>query len=366
MAGPLTGLKVVELGGIGPGPHAAMLLSDLGADAVRVERPAGGLSLRNGAKADWSQRGRRSVAADMKTDEGVALVRALITKADVVIDGFRPGVAERLGIGPDEFTESNPGLVFARMTGWGQTGPLSSAVGHDINYIGLTGMLHAMGTSDAPPSPPLNLVGDFGGGSLYLVLGVLAALHERGQSGRGQVVDAAIVDGVSSLGQPIWSLLNGGVWQNRRQANILDGAAPFYRTYPCSDGKYVAVGAIEPQFYAALLTGLELDPKDLPAQMDQSTWADVNKQFAEIFASRARADWERVFGGTDACVTPVLDFDEAAANTHLRERGALIEIDGVVQSGVAPRFSRSATDVPKAPTTPGSSTDEVCADWGIK
>jgi len=342
-----------------------MILADLGADAVRVERPSGGLSLRNAKKADWAQRGRRSVAADMKTDDGVALVRALINKADVVIDGFRPGVAERLGIGPDDFSESNPGLVFARMTGWGQTGPLSSSVGHDINYIGLTGMLNAMGTTDAPPAPPLNLVGDFGGGSLYLVVGVLSALVERVASGKGQVVDAAIVDGVSSLGQPIWSLLNGGVWQNHRQSNVLDGAAPFYRTYVCADGKYVAVGAIEPQFYAALLAGLELKQDDLPAQMDQSRWADLSKRFAEIFAGKSRADWEDVFGGTDACVTPVLDFDEAAANAHLRERGTIVEIDGVVQSGVAPRFSRSVTDTPKTPTEPGSCTDEVCADWGI-
>lgn len=363
MAGPLTGLRVVELGGIGPGPHGAMLLADLGADVVRVERPAGGLKVGPEGSVEWGRRGVRSVAANVKTEDGLALVKALIAKADVVIDGFRPGVTERLGYGPDDFADTNPGLIYARMTGWGQTGPLASTVGHDINYIGLTGALHAMGTPDAPPAPPLNLVGDFGGGSLYLVLGILAALHERQSSGKGQVIDAAIVDGVSSLGQPIWSLLAAGAWRNERQANLLDGAAHFYRTYTCSDGKFVAVGAIEPQFYADLVKGLELT--DLPPQMDSSTWADMTAKLTGIFATRTRDEWAAHFSGTDACVTPVLDYAEAAENEHLRARGSVIELEGAPQAGPAPQFSRSTPPAPAKPSPAGSDNDTVVADWGI-
>lgn len=363
MAGPLTGLRVVELGGIGPGPHGALLLADLGADVVRVERPSGGLKIGPDNSVEWGRRGVRSVAANVKTEDGLALVKALITKADVVIDGFRPGVTERLGYGPDDFTESNPGLIYARMTGWGQTGPLSSTVGHDINYIGLTGALNAMGTPDAPPAPPLNLVGDFGGGSLYLVLGILAALFERQSSGKGQTIDAAIVDGVSSLAQPLWSLMAAGAWRNERQANVLDGAAHFYRTYTCSDGKFIAVGAIEPQFYADLVKGLELT--DLPSQMDKSTWADMTAKLTGIFATRTRDEWAAHFAGTDACVTPVLDFAEAAQNEHLRARGAIIEIDGAPQAGTAPSFSRSTPPTPTKPEPAGSGNDSIVADWGI-
>ncbi|WP_134325027.1 CaiB/BaiF CoA transferase family protein [Cumulibacter soli] len=364
MAGPLTGLRVVELGGIGPGPHGAMLLADLGADVVRVERPSGGLKVGPQGSVEWGRRGVRSVAANVKTDEGLALVKALIAKTDIVIDGFRPGVTERLGYGPNDFAESNPGLIYARMTGWGQDGPLANSVGHDINYIGLTGALNAMGTPDSPPAPPLNLVGDFGGGSLYLVLGILAALYERQSSGKGQVVDAAIVDGVSSLGQPIWSLLASGAWRNSRQSNLLDGAAHFYRTYTCSDGKFVAVGAIEPQFYADLVKGLELT--DLPEQMDQSTWADMSQKLAAIFATRTRDEWAAHFADTDACVTAVLDYEEAAANEHLRARGSIIELDGAAQAGPAPHFSRSVPPTPTRPLPAGSSNDAVVADWGIE
>lgn len=363
MAGPLNGLRVVELGGIGPGPHGAMLLADLGADVVRVERPAGGLKIGPEGGVEWGRRGVRSVAANVKTEEGLALVKALIAKADIVIDGFRPGVTERLGYGPDDFTETNPGLIYARMTGWGQTGPMASSVGHDINYIGLTGALHAMGTPDAPPAPPLNLVGDFGGGSLYLVLGILAALYERQSSGKGQVVDAAIVDGVSSLTQPIWSLLSSGAWRNERHANVLDGRAHFYRTYTCSDGKFVAVGAIEPQFYADLVKGLELT--DLPSQMDSGTWADMSDKLAAIFATRTRDEWAAHFADTDACVTPVLDFDEAAQNEHLRARGSLIELEGAPQAGTAPKFSRTAPGTPAKPEPAGSGNAAIIADWGI-
>lgn len=363
MAGPLTGLRVVELGGIGPGPHGAMLLADLGADVVRVERPAGGLKVGPEGSVEWGRRGVRSVAANVKTDDGLALVKALIEKADIVIDGFRPGVTERLGYGPGDFADSNPGLIYARMTGWGQTGPLASAVGHDINYIGLTGALNAMGTPDAPPAPPLNLVGDFGGGSLYLVLGILAALYERQSSGKGQVVDAAIVDGVSSLGQPIWSLLASGAWRNQRQANLLDGAAHFYRTYTCADGKFVAVGAIEPQFYADLVKGLELT--DLPPQMDAATWPEMTDRLAGIFTTRTRDEWAAHFADTDACVSPVLDYAEAAQNEHLRARGSIIEIEGAPQAGPAPHFSRTVPASPAKPEPAGSGNGAVIADWGI-
>lgn len=365
MSGPLAGLRVVELGGIGPGPHAAMILADLGADVVRIERPSGGLDLLPGGQLPWGRRGIRSVAANVKTDEGLALVTALINKADVAIDGFRPGVTSRLGYGPEHFAESNPRLIYGQMTGWGQDGPLASTVGHDINYIGLTGALHAMGASDSPPAPPLNLVGDFGGGSLYLVVGILSALWERERSGRGQTVDAAIVDGVLSLAQPLLALLGAGVWRDERQANLLDGAAHFYRTYTCADGKFVAVGAIEPQFYSALVEGLGLDPETRATQMDPSTWPEMTEQLADIFASRTRDEWADHFAGTDACVTPVLDFTEAAADQHLRARGSIIELGGVPQAAPAPKFSRSIPDVPAAPGTSGGDNADVIRDWGV-
>lgn len=365
MSGPLSGLRVVELGGIGPGPHAAMLLADLGADVVRIERPSGGLDLLPDGHLAWGRRGIRSVAANVKTPEGLALVKSLIDKADVAIDGFRPGVTTRLGYGPEQFTESNPRLVYGQMTGWGQTGPLASAVGHDINYIGLTGALHAMGTTDAPPAPPLNLVGDFGGGSLYLVLGILSALWERERSGKGQIVDAAIVDGVTSLAQPLLALLGAGAWRDQRQSNLLDGGAHFYRTYTCADGKFVAVGAIEPQFYSALVEGLGLDPAIRATQMDRSTWPAMTEQLAEIFASRPRDEWAEHFAGTDACVTPVLDFTEAAADEHLRARGSVIELGGVPQAGPAPKFSRTVPDVPGTPGQSGADNEAVIRDWGV-
>ncbi len=325
--GPLAGLQVVEFGGIGPGPHGAMLLADLGAEVVRVERPSGGLSVVPDASRDFLLRGRRSVSADLKSADGRAAVLSLISSADVVIEGFRPGVLERLGLGPSDCLAVNPGLVYARMTGWGQTGPLADRAGHDINYLSLTGVLHAIG------KPPLNLVGDFGGGSLYLVLGVLAALWERQRTGRGQVVDAAIVDGVASLAQMIWSMKAQSVWEDAPDSNLLDGGCPFYSIYECADGRSVAVGALEPQFYALLLAGLGLS--DLPEQMDRTSWPLLRKTFADTFLSRPRDEWAEVFEGTDACVTPVLTLEEALAHPHLVARGVFTS-DGAATS--APRF----------------------------
>jgi alpha-methylacyl-CoA racemase len=364
MPGPLAGLRVVELAGVGPGPHAAMVLADLGADVVRVERPSGGLDLAAGAR-DHMLRGRRSLAADLKDPAGRETVLALIERADVLLEGFRPGVTERLGIGPDECLARNPRLVYGRMTGWGQAGPLAPRAGHDINYIGLTGALHAIGRPDERPVPPINLVGDFGGGSMLLVIGVLSALWERERSGSGQVVDAAMVDGTSVLAQMMWSLRSLGIWSDERGVNLLDGTAPFYDTYTCADGRYVAVGAIEPQFYAALLDGLGLSGEDLPQQFDSAGWPTLRRRFTEVFGSRTRDEWTEVFRDEDACVTPVLDFAEAAEHPHLSERQTLVELNGAIQAAPAPRFSRTGTDKPTPPPAPGEHTDAVLADWGI-
>lgn len=360
--GPLAGLKVVELAGIGPTPHAAMVLADLGAEVVRVERPSGGLDL-GGGKPDHLLRGRRSVAANLKTAEGRDLVLRLVAKGDVLLEGFRPGVAERLGIGPTECHEVNPRLIYGRMTGWGQDGPLAQRAGHDINYISLTGALHAIGRAGQPPVPPLNLVGDFGGGSMFLLTGVLAALWERERSGMGQVVDAAMVDGTSALMQLLWAMRGQGVWSDERGANLLDGGAPFYDTYVCQDGCYVAVGALEPEFYRALLDGLGLDPAHLPDQMDRSGWPTLRARFTQEFLTRRRDEWAEVFTDTDACVTPVLTPDEAAEHPHMAARTTLLDIDGVRQAAPAPRFSRTTPGKPSAPPDPGADTTAVLADW---
>ncbi|WP_028937656.1 CaiB/BaiF CoA transferase family protein [Pseudonocardia spinosispora] len=363
MAGPLAGLKVVELGGIGPGPHAAMILADLGADVVRVERPAGSLKLTGGK--DYTLRGRRSVAADLKSEAGRETVLRLAEKADVLLEGLRPGVTERLGVGPEDCRARNPRLVYGRMTGWGQDGPLAPRAGHDINYISLTGALHAIGQADKP-IPPLNLVGDYGGGSMLLVIGVLAALTERQNSGEGQIVDAAMIDGTSILSQMFWSLRGSGVWNDNRHDNLLDGSTPFYDTYECSDGRHVAVGSLEPQFYALLLKGLGLDTEDLPAQHDKSGWPVLRERFTAAFASRTRDEWAAVFADTDACVTPVLTFAEAAEHPHVQARDTLIELDGVTQAAPAPRFSRTPAGTPSTPPVAGADTDSVFAEWGIK
>ncbi|MFF2847361.1 CaiB/BaiF CoA transferase family protein [Streptomyces sp. NPDC058001] len=349
-AGPLGGLRVLELAGLGPAPHAAMMLADLGADVVRVERPAGrALQLGPAGATDIVLRGRRSVAADLKQPEGL-----------------RPGVAERLGIGPDDCGRRNPGLVYARITGWGQDGQLAQQPGHDLNYVGLTGARHAMGRADGPPPPPLNLVGDFGGGSMLVVVGVLTALWERSRSGAGQVVDAAMVDGVALLSQMTLAVRGMGVWSDERGANLLDGAAPFYDTYACADGEYVAVAALEPHFFAALLDGLGLDPARPPAQGARVGWPVLRARFTELFASRTRDAWAARFAGTNACVTPVLTFAEAGAHPHPVARRTLTEVEGVLQAAPAPRFSRTPSGRPSAPREPGADTGAVLRDWGIE
>jgi alpha-methylacyl-CoA racemase len=363
VSGPLAGLKVVELGGIGPGPHGAMVLADLGADVVRVDRPSGGLRLGDPALADPTLRGRRRVAADLKSPEGVETVLRLVERADVLLEGYRPGVTERLGVGPAECHARNPRLVYARMTGWGQDGPLAQRAGHDINYISLTGALHAIGRRGERPVPPLNLVGDFGGGSMLLVVGVLAALWEAQRSGRGQVVDAAMVDGASLLSQMFWGFLAQGAWTDERDANVLDGHAPFYDTYTCADGRHVAVGPLEPQFYAAFLAGLDLDPADLPHQYDRVGWPVLRERFTAVFATRTRDEWAALFDGTDACVTPVLAFGEVAAHPHVAARSTIVEHGGVPQAAPAPRFSRTAPEVPGEAGGP-EPVEQVLADWG--
>jgi alpha-methylacyl-CoA racemase len=349
--GPLAGVKVIELGGIGPGPHAGMVLADLGADVVRVRRP-GGLTM-PAEDRDLLHRGKRIVDLDVKTQPGTLL--QLAAKADVLLDCFRPGTCERLGIGPDDCAAVNPRLIFARITGWGQDGPLAATAGHDINYLSQTGALSALGYADRPPMPPLNLVADFGGGSMLVLLGIAVALYERERSGKGQVVDAAMVDGVSVLAQMMWTMKSTGALRDQRESFLLDGGAPFYRCYETSDGKYMAVGAIEPQFFAALLTGLGLTQDEVPGQLDIGSYPRMYDVFAQRFASRTRDEWTRVFAGTDACVTPVVTWSEAATNDHLNARSTVITAHGVEQAAPAPRFSRTPAGPvgpPPATTTP--------------
>lgn len=365
MAGPLNGLRVMEMAGMGPGPHAAMLLADLGADVVRVERPGGDPTVLLPPAQDFVLRNRRSVAADLKTPQGLEMARGLIGRADVLIEGYRPGVAARLGIGPEDCLELNPRLVYASITGWGQAGPLAARAGHDINYLAISGALHAIGRADGPPVFPINLVGDLGGGSMFAVFGILAALFERERSGQGQVVDTAIIDGASSLMQMVWGLHAAGRWSLDRGTNLIDSGAPFYDTYRCSDGRFVAVGAVEPAFYAQLLSGLELDPAALPDQFDEPQWPRLRQVFSDAFAGRARDDWAVVFADVDACVSPVLDLDEAAMHPHVVGRGTVADPGNGPQAMPAPRFSRSRSAPPTAPREPGQDTVAVLADWGV-
>lgn len=361
--GPLAGLRVVELAGIGPGPYAAMLLADMGADVVRVERP-GKQGSSVPADKDVLRRNRRSVVIDVRRPEGVQAVLSLVANADVLIEGFRPGVTERLGLGPDQCWAVNPRLVYGRMTGWGQTGPLSQAAGHDIGYIAITGALGTIGRADGPPVPPVNLVGDFGGGSTFLVIGILAACWEATRSGRGQVVDAAIVDGASSLTGLLHGMLAGGLWRDQRGSNMLDSGMPWYDTYETADGKWMAVGALEPQFYAEFvqLLGLEADVVD---RADPATWPALRSAIANAFASRTRDEWAKIFDGTDACVAPVLSLSEAPQDPHLVARGTFVEVGGVVQPAPAPRFSRTANAVPDPPPAIGEHTRQVLSEVGV-
>ncbi|TSD94415.1 CoA transferase [Skermania sp. ID1734] len=351
--GPLTGVRVIELAGIGPGPHAALLLADLGADVVRVQRP--GLI----APHDQQLRNRTIVEANLKDPADIEKILGLIEKADVLIEGFRPGVTERMGLGPDVALARNPRLVYGRMTGWGQSGPFADRAGHDINYISLTGVLHAIGRKGERPVPPLNMVGDFGGGSMFLVFGILAALVERQSSGKGQVIDAAMVDGALALSHMIWSFRGMGMWTDERGVNFLDGGHPYYDTYETADGKYMAVGAIEPQFYAELLKGLELDPAELPQQLDVSQHDKLRAVFTERFKTKTRDEWAKIFENTDACTSPVLTFAEASQHPHVAARGSLIEVGGVTQHAPAPRFERTPTTKPTDPPSAATPIDEV-------
>ncbi len=364
--GPLAGLQVVELASIGPGPFAAMLLADLGATVVRIDRTEpSGLGLPMPARFDVAGRGRRSVALDIKRPAGRDAALRLIDRADVLIEGWRPGVAERLGLGPDECLARNPGLVYGRMTGFGQQGPLAQAAGHDLNYIALSGALHAIGPA-GQPLPPLNLVGDYGGGALYLAFGLMAALFERQHSGRGQVVDAAMVDGASSLMSLFHGLAAGGQWDPaRRAANLLDGGAPFYATYACADGRFVAIGALEPKFFAELARRIGLDESFVKRQYDRRCWPEMREAITRIVSSRDRDAWCALLEGSDACFAPVLSVAEAADHPHARERAAFVEIDGVRQPAPAPRFSRSAPSTPTAGPEAGAHTEAVLAEAGF-
>ena len=361
--GPLKGLKVVEMAGIGPGPFCAMLLADMGADIVRIDRKGGGSSF--GPDYNILNRGRRSIALDLKKPEDVEIALQLIGKADALIEGFRPGVMERLGLGPEVCLERNPDLVYGRMTGWGQDGPLAHAAGHDINYIALIGALHAIGNANQGPVPPLNLVGDFGGGALYLAFGLMCALHEARISGQGQVVDVAMTDGAAHLMAMMYSLKDSGMWTDHRGTNVLDGGAHFYGTFECADGGWVAIGSIEPQFYALLLEKTGASDPMFEDQMDQACWPDLKSRLADIFRSKTRDEWCDIMEGSDVCFAPVLAMSEAPDHPHNRARGTFVERDGVVQPAPAPRFSRTEAELSRGPPTPGQHSAEILEEWGI-
>jgi alpha-methylacyl-CoA racemase len=359
--GPLQGVRVLELASIGPGPFCAMLLADLGAEVLAVDRPAP-------EQPGWPvlfARGRRRVAVDLKHPDGPGVVLDLVAGADALVEGFRPGVAERLGIGPDACLARNPRLVYGRVTGWGQDGPLARSAGHDIDYIALAGALHPVGPPGGPPVPPLNLLGDFGGGGMLLALGVVAALLEAGRSGQGQVVDAAMVDGAALLTTQLHELLAAGLWTDRRGANLLDGAAPFYAVYETGDGRHLAVGALEPRFYADLLERVGLAADDLPAQLDRVGWPLLRERLAAVFRTRTRDEWCALLEGTDACVAPVLSLLEAPSHPHNQVRGTFVDVGGVPQPAPAPRFSRTPCSSPSPPSAAGDDPDPTLAAWGL-
>jgi alpha-methylacyl-CoA racemase len=364
-SGPLAGLRVVELAALGPGPFAAMLLADLGADVVRVDR-AGSGTREAAARAYAMHRGRRSVAVDIKQPEGRLVVLRLVERADVLIEGFRPGVTERLGLGPDDCLGRNPRLVYGRMTGWGQDGPLASTAGHDIDYIALSGALSACARQGERPVPPVNMLGDLGGGGAFLVIGILAALWEAGRSGRGQVVDAAMVDGSAVLTTMLHGLMAQGRWRDQAGVNFADTGSPYYEVYECADGRHVAVGALEGPFYRELLAGLGLDEADLPPRSDEANWPALKARFAAVFRTRTRDEWAEVFALTDACLAPVLSLTEAPAHPHNRARATFVEHGGVIQPAPAPRFGRTPTRLGRTPPAPGDDTDQVLAEAGYR
>lgn len=365
--GPLSSVRVLEFAGLGPAPFAAMLLADLGADVVRVDRrrpPPPGLGV--APAFDLSNRNKRSIALDLKVARDRALAERLVGRAHVLVEGFRPGVMERLGLGPDACFARNPALVYGRMTGWGQDGPLAPRAGHDVNYIALAGALHAIGPAGGPPSVPLNLIGDFGGGALYLALGLVAALLHARTTGEGQVVDAAIVDGVASLLLPVYGLLAAGAWRDARGANLLDGGCPWYGVFETSDGGFMSVGPLEPTFYRTFLVRVGLETDDAGRQWDVAHWPALRARLAERFRERTRAEWEAVFDGADACVAPVLSLREATEHPQAVARQTYVDVDGIVQPGVAPRLSRTPGGVRRGPPQPGADLATVLADWGLE
>ena len=364
--GPLQGVKIVELAGIGPGPFAGMLLSDMGADIVRIDRAQqvnpGTFDKPN---LEPLYRGRRSIGVDLKNPEGVETVLRLVESADALFEGFRPGVTERLGLGPDTCLARNPKLVYARMTGWGQDGPMAQAAGHDINYIALAGALAHFGREGGKPTPPINLVGDFGGGGMYMAFGLVCGILEARASGKGQVVDVAMVDGAASLMSMMWGLRQIGFWDEKLGVNVLDTGAPFYDTYETSDGKFISLGSLEPQFYAVLIEKTGLGEADLPIQMDRGGWDTLRDKFTELFKTKTRDEWDAILRGTDACYAPVLTMSEAAQDEHMQARKSIIERDGVLQPAPAPRFSRTEPTIEHSAPWPGQQTDSALADWGF-
>jgi alpha-methylacyl-CoA racemase len=361
--GPLKDVKIVEFAGIGPGPFCAMMLADMGAEVLRIVRPQA-LAVPN-AGLDLLNRGRHCISVDLKKPGGVPFVLDLVERADGLLEGFRPGVMEALGVGPDVCLERNPGLVYGRMTGWGQEGPLAQAAGHDINYIALAGALDPIGRHGQPPTPPLNLVGDFGGGGMLLAYGMVCALLERERSGKGQVVDAAMVDGAAALMTLFHGMQQAGFWNDERGTNLLDTGAHFYDVYETKDGRYVSIGSIEPQFYAELLRLVGLENEDLPNQWDQAAWPALKERFRKLFRAKTSEEWCKILEGTDTCFAPVLPLTEARHHPHNRARGTFVEVDGVMQARPAPRFSRTDPETPQLPTAPGEHTQETLRSWGI-
>jgi alpha-methylacyl-CoA racemase len=360
--GPLSGVRIVEFAGIGPGPFCGMLLSDLGADVVRIDRPGDG---RPGRAADVMSRGRRSIGLNLKEPKDVDVALKLLDQAEGLIEGFRPGVMERNGLGPDVVLKRNPKLVYGRMTGWGQTGALSQSAGHDLNYIAITGALHAMGDGNGRPRPPLNLIGDYGGGALYLAMGLLAGIVSVKNGGKGQVVDVAMSDGAASLATMFYGMKAMGVWSDDREANLLDGGAHFYDTYETSDGKWVALGSIEPQFYALLREKAGLKGSEWDAQMDRTKWPDLKAKLMTLFLTKTRDEWCAIMEGTDICFAPVLSMTEAPKYKHNTDRATFVEIEGVIQPAPAPRFSATPGAIQRRPAGPGEHTDEILKDWGV-
>lgn len=363
-SGPLKGLRIIEMSGLGPCPFAGQLMADLGADVIVIDRASAPAD-----PSDINRRNKRSVALNLKSADGITAALALIDGADALIEGFRPGVMEKLGLGPEVCRARNPRLIYGRMTGWGQSGPLAQTAGHDINYLAITGVLNAIGTADRPPVPPLNFIGDYAGGSMFLVMGLLAALYERERSGpgkgQGQVIDAAMTDAIPLMAGLMQQFMTAGRWNEQRQANLLDGGAPFYRCYETADGKAVAVGALEPQFFAELVARAGMDEGDRKTQGDPRTWADKHQAYTALFKTKTRDEWAEIFDGSDACVAPVLSWSEAHDHPHNQARGVFIDNAGVMQTAPAPRFDRTPAPRPAVPTAPGADSDALLAEAGL-